>query len=82
MKLLVGVLLSTGLLFGMVDINHGNIEQLTTLNGIGKAKANKIVEYRKTNGCFSDKSKLTEVKGIGESIYSKNKDQITAKPCK
>jgi competence protein ComEA len=82
MKLLVGVLLGVSVLFGMVDINHADIEKLSTLQGIGKSKASKIVEYRKANGCFSDKMQLIKVKGIGKAILAKNKKNIIIKPCK
>lgn len=81
MKFLVGVLLGASLLFGMVDINHADAKKLATLQGVGKSKADKIVEYRKAHGCFSDKAQLTKVKGIGEATLAKNKDNITTKPC-
>ena len=82
MKLVVMLVLSVGLLFGMVDINKAGVKELTTLKGIGKAKAVKIVEYRKINGCFNDAMELTKVKGIGKGIVKKNHSEIKVSACK
>jgi len=82
MKVLVGLFLSVGLLFAMVDINKADVKELTTLKGVGKGKAIKIVEYRKANGCFKDIMELTKVKGIGKGIVKKNHSEIKITPCK
>jgi len=82
MKLVVMLFLSIGMLFGMVDINQANVKELTTLKGIGKGKAEKIVEYRKANGCFKDVMELTKVKGIGKGIVKKNHEMIQISICK
>ena len=81
MKLVVMLVLSVGLLFGMVDINKADVKELTALKGIGKEKAEKIVEYRKTNGCFKDAMDLIKVKGIGKRIVQKNHDMIKITAC-
>ena len=82
MKLLLGLFLSVGLLFGMVDINKADVKELITLKGVGKAKAIKIIEYRKANGCFKDIEDITNVKGIGKGIIKKNQKMIQITPCK
>jgi len=82
MKLLVGVLLSCSLLFAMVDINHADSKELTSLKGIGKSKAEKIIEYRKSNGCFKSINELVNVKGIGKGIVTKNESQMKITSCK
>ncbi|WP_169308545.1 helix-hairpin-helix domain-containing protein [Nitratifractor salsuginis] len=53
---------------------------MTTLKGIGAAKAKAIVEYRK-NQCFKKAEDLTAVKGIGKAIVAKNKDEIIVGKC-
>jgi competence protein ComEA len=60
-----------------IDINKATIEQLTSLQGIGKAKAKAIVEYRaKING-FTHIDDLKEVKGIGNKLVQQLKNQIS-----
>lgn len=61
---------------GLVNINSASKEELVTLNGIGDAKADKIIEYR--NGSrFRKKEDIKDVDGIGDSTYNKIKDDIT-----
>ena len=47
-----------------VDLNTADVATLTSLNGIGPAKAEAIVAYRKANGPFTRVEQLTEVKGL------------------
>ncbi len=61
----------------LISINDASIEQLTTLPGIGKSKANDIIEYRNQNGKFQTIDDIKKVKGIGESVFEKIKDSIT-----
>jgi len=62
---------------GVVNINQADVEELTTLSGIGESIATSIVEYRNKNGNFKNKEDIKNVSGIGESKYSKIKDKIT-----
>ena len=50
----------------MVNINSATLEELKTLNGIGDAKANGIIEYREKSGGFTSTDQIKEVDGIGE----------------
>ena len=59
-----------------VDINKAGVEELITLPGIGKTKANAIIAYREKSGSFSDIQDIMNVSGIGESLYEKIKDYI------
>ena len=62
-----------------VDINKASEEELTQLAGIGPAKAEAIVKYRKDNGNFKNPEDLMNVTGIGEATFKKNKDRIILK---
>lgn len=61
---------------GKVNINSANQSELETLQGIGPALAQRIIEYRKENGKFHSIEDIQNVKGIGDSKYSNIKDSI------
>ncbi len=81
MKILTILILGTTLMFGSVDINSANAEELATLKGIGAKKAERILKYRETK-CFKDIQALKEIKGIGKKILKKNSGNISAGKCK
>ena len=60
-----------------VNINLASLDELKTINGIGDAKANSIIEYRNKNGKFNSIEDLKKVTGISESLFDKIKDFIT-----
>ena len=60
-----------------VNINEADADNLTTLKGIGKDRALKIIEYREQNGPFQKPEDIMKVKGIGQKIFEQNKDFIT-----
>ena len=60
-----------------VNINHANKSELDTLPGVGPALAERIIEYRQTNGSFRDLDELKSVPGIGSSKYEKIKEKIS-----
>ena len=61
----------------LVNINTADIKELTTLTGIGEAKAQKIIDYRNANGLFKSIEDITKVSGIGKATYEKFKANIT-----
>ena len=63
----------------MINLNTATVEQLTSLPGIGDAKAVNILEYRKQVGQFKDIEEIMNVSGIGEAMFEKIKDKITVK---
>ena len=61
---------------GLININTCSIAELTTLDKIGPSTAEKIIEYRNTNGYFKKIEDIMNVKGIGEAIFLSIKDKI------
>src|SRR3954447_1691061 len=49
-----------------VDLNTATLEQLDTLDGVGPATAQKILDYRQEHGGFGSVDELDQVPGIGE----------------
>lgn len=82
MKLFLLLIIGVALSFGAVDINKADKDELMSIKGIGEAKANAILEYRKANNCFSSVDELKEVKGFGAKMLEKNRGNITAEGCK
>lgn len=68
---------SKEILTGIVNINTASAAELQQLPGIGEVTANRIIEYRNNVGTFADKRDIMNVKGIGNSIYDKIKNNIT-----
>lgn len=61
---------------GKVNINRASKEELMTLPGIGEAKAESIIAYRKKNGSFRKTEDIMQIAGIKDSLYEKIKDLI------
>jgi competence protein ComEA len=60
-----------------VNLNTATAAQLDALPGIGKATAERIIEYRQKNGAFKKAEDLMNVRGIGEKNFLKLKPMIT-----
>jgi competence protein ComEA len=60
-----------------VNINTASKEELETVNGIGPAKAQAIVDYRKKNGNFKTVDDLNNVPGFGDKSLAKLKGQVS-----
>ncbi len=61
---------------GVVNINTATSEQLQLLHGIGEKKAEEIIKYRKEKGEFKAIEDIKNVKGIGDKMFEKIKDNI------
>lgn len=59
-----------------ININTANVNQLTSISGIGESTANKIIEYREKNGKFKNIEEIKNVSGIGEAKYESIKNYI------
>ena len=59
-----------------VSINTGSLEALSTLPGVGRSTAEKIIAYREENGLFQSLEQLMEVPGIKEKKWQKLADFI------
>ncbi|MGN2337275.1 helix-hairpin-helix domain-containing protein [Clostridium cagae] len=61
---------------GKININCAQLEELKNLNGMGEAKAKRIIEYRENIGAFNSVEDIKNIDGIGEKSFEKLKDQI------
>ena len=62
---------------GKININTADIYTLMSLDGIGETYAQRIIEYRETNGPFEKIEDIQNVPGIGEKRFEQIKDSIT-----
>jgi competence protein ComEA len=60
----------------IVRLNTATLEQLDTLNGIGPAMAQRIIDYRTQNGGFKNIEELKLVSGIGDKLFEKIKNDV------
>jgi competence ComEA-like helix-hairpin-helix protein len=60
-----------------ININESGAAQLAELKGIGKVLAGRIIEYRSKNGNFREAEDLKKVKGLGQKLYDKIKDEVS-----
>jgi competence protein ComEA len=54
---------------GVININSASAEQISYLPRVGLKLAQRVVEYRKSNGTFKKVEDLMEVKGVGEKLF-------------
>ena len=74
--LLLGALFGASAWAGAIDVNTADAQALTSLNGIGPAKARSIVDYREANGPFEAVEDLVKVNGIGPKLLERLRPQL------
>ena len=62
---------------GLININTADLETLTKLKGIGKVRAQMIIDFRTENGYFVTKEDVMRIDGIGQTLFDQIKDDIT-----
>jgi len=75
--LALGVVLCPLIALAAININTATKDELVSLPGIGPAKAQAIVDYRKAHGPFKTVEELKDVKGIGAKRFEKLKPDLT-----
>jgi competence ComEA-like helix-hairpin-helix protein len=76
-----GMALASGASQTAVNINKADTSALATVPGIGKHRAEAIIEYRQSHGLFKEVHDLIKVKGFSEkkleSILKHNPSQLS-----
>lgn len=62
---------------GRINLNSATLEELTTLPGIGDAKAASILAYREEHGSFASIEEIKNISGIKDGVYTKIEAYIT-----
>jgi competence protein ComEA len=65
---------------GPLNINTASVADLDGLPGVGQSIAERIIEFRTTNGPFQSVEDLQKVKGIGPSLFAKLAPLVTVGP--
>lgn len=79
-KLLLSLFVSlafSGIAYAAVDLNTATKAELEAVKGVGSAKADAILEYRKQHGAFNSVDDLSKVKGFGEKSAKKLRNEFT-----
>jgi competence protein ComEA len=62
-----------------VNINTASVKELLKLDGIGRAVAERIVQYREAHGPFKRGHDVMKVEGVGDALWEKNRERIVVK---
>ena len=74
--LALALALCSGAALAAINLNTATKDELVALPGIGPAKAQAIVDYRKAHGPFKTVEELKDVKGIGAKRFEKLKPDL------
>ncbi|MBA3276328.1 MAG: ComEA family DNA-binding protein [Chloroflexia bacterium] len=61
----------------LININTSGVSELDQLPGVGPAIAQRIVDYRETNGPFDSVDELAEIDGISEAMVEELRPLVT-----
>ena len=75
-----GIVDSSHVNVGRVNINTATVAELDTLPGIGETTAQSIVDYRLQHGPFQVTQDILNVPGIGPAAYALIQDYINVGP--
>lgn len=67
----------SGITNGKVNLNLADSATLQTIPGIGPSKAERIIDYRTTQGRFKKAEDIMNITGIGEKTFESIRDYIT-----
>jgi competence protein ComEA len=66
-----------GISGGKVNLNTADLATLETLPRVGPAMAQKIIDWRTSNGRFSSVEDLLSITGVGQKTFEQLKDLVT-----
>lgn len=62
-----------------IDVNTASAEALAeAIHGVGRKRAQAIVQYREQHGAFSSVDQLAQVRGISANIVERNRERLIA----
>lgn len=64
---------------GKINLNTAELGELETLPRVGPALAQRIIDWRESNGGFASVDQLLEVTGIGEKIFDGLRDGVVVR---
>ncbi len=59
-----------------IDVNHATAAELAALTGVGRVRAQAIVDYRREHPPFRRPEDLLKVRGIGRFVLEHNRDRL------
>jgi competence protein ComEA len=75
-----GIVDTSRITAGRVDINSASLTELDALPGIGPTTAQAIIDYRNAHGPFQYIQDIQNVPGVGPNTYEQIQNYITVEP--